>query len=328
MKSFAKICHAAAVAGVCLLSAVSQAKAAAPLRIGFSDWPGFTGMQIAVDKGWFKEAGVDVVMSWFDYSASLDAFSAGKLDADFLATGDSLSIGAAGAKNVIIMLTDYSSGNDQVIGKPGIKSIKELKGQKVGVEVGLVDHLLLENGLKQAGLKITDVTLVNSKSDQLPQVLSSGAVAAVAVWQPISGQAMKMSPGARPIFTSAKAPGLIYDGLAVSPQSFKERRADWDKVIKVWYRVQAYINDPKTRPDALKIMASRDGVDTKTYLPFVKGTHILSLAEAKKAFVKSTKLSSLYGSDVVADEFNVRNGVYKTPQDLASFIDPSLTEAQ
>ena len=137
-----------------------------------------------------------------------------------------------------------------------------------------------------------------------------------------------MSPGARPIFTSAKAPGLIYDGLAVSPQSFKERRADWDKVIKVWYRVQAYINDPKTRPDALKIMASRDGVDTKTYLPFVKGTHILSLAEAKKAFVKSTKLSSLYGSDVVADEFNVRNGVYKTPQDLASYIDPSLTEAQ
>ncbi len=318
------------VAGMLALLANVPHPAAAkpPLRIGFSDWPGWTGWQIAIDKGWFKEAGVDVEMQWFDYSASLDAFAAGKLDADFVGNCDALGMGANGAKNVMILLTDYSSGNDQILGKPGIKSVKQLKGQKVTVEVGLTDHLLLEEALKQADLKISDVTLVNAKSNEIPQVLASGSVAGAAVWQPISGQAMKLVPGTKPIFTSAEAPGLIFDALTVSPQSLNDRRDDWKKVMNVWYRIVAYIDDPKTAADALKIMAARDGVDPKTYTAYVKGTRILTLAEAKKAFQKSDALMSLYGSTKNADDFNLRNGVYKAKQDAASYIDPSLTEAQ
>jgi NitT/TauT family transport system substrate-binding protein len=104
----------------------------------------------------------------------------------------------------------------------------------------------------------------------------------------------------------------------------KERPQDWLKVIKVWYRVLAYINNPATHADALKIMSARDGVDPKTYQHFFKGTHLLTLAEAKKAYVKSSALSSIYGSDMNADAFNVRNGVYKTPQDVDDYIDDSL----
>jgi NitT/TauT family transport system substrate-binding protein len=301
-----------------------QAKAETPLRIGFSDWPGWTGWQIAIDKGWFKQAGVDVDMQWFDYSASLDAFSAGKLDGDFVANGDGLAIGGSGAKNTLIMLTDYSSGNDMIVAKPGITSIKQLQGQKVGIEVGLVEHLLLEHALTANGMALSAVTLVNTPTNNTPQVLASGAVAAIGAWQPIDDQAMLELPGARPIYTSAKAPGLIFDGLAVSPESLKERPQDWLKVIKVWYRVLAYINNPATHADALKIMSARDGVDPKTYQHFFKGTHLLTLAEAKKAYIKSDALTSIYGSDMNADAFNVRNGVYKTPQNVDDYINDSL----
>lgn len=47
-----------------------SAQAAPPLKIGYSDWPGWVAWQVAIDKGWFKEAGVDVKFEWFDYSAS------------------------------------------------------------------------------------------------------------------------------------------------------------------------------------------------------------------------------------------------------------------
>lgn len=302
------------------------ATAQTPLRIGFSDWPGWTPWQIAVDKGWFKQAGVDVDMQWFDYSASLDAFSAGKLDGDFVANGDGLAIGGSGAKNKLIMLTDYSNGNDMIIAKPGITSIKQLAGQKVGIEVGLVEHLLLEHALTANGMALSAVTLVNTPTNNTPQVLASGAVAAIGAWQPVDDQAMLQLPGARPIYTSAQAPGLIFDGLAVSPESLKERPQDWLKVIKVWYRILAYINNPATHADAMKIMAARDGVDPKTYQHFVKGTHLLSLAEAKKAYVKSDALTSIYGSDMNADAFNVRNGVYKTPQNVDDYIDDALMQ--
>ena len=324
MKRLAKRLAAALSLAALAAAFAPQAKAETPLRIGFSDWPGWTGWQIAIDKGWFKQAGVDVDMQWFDYTASLDAFSAGKLDGDFVANGDGLAIGGSGAKNTLIMLTDYSSGNDMIVAKPGITSIKQLQGQKVGIEVGLVEHLLLEHALTANGMALSAVTLVNTPTNNTPQVLASGAVAAIGAWQPIDDQAMLELPGARPIYTSAKAPGLIFDGLAVSPESLKERPQDWLKVIKVWYRVLAYINNPATHADALKIMSARDGVDPKTYQHFFKGTHLLSLAEAKKAYVKSSALSSIYGSDMNADAFNVRNGVYKTPQDVDDYIDDSL----
>lgn len=324
MKRKSKIVGLLSLALLAAAGLAQPVSADTPLRIGFSDWPGWTPWQIAIDKGWFKAAGVDVNMQWFDYSASLDAFSAGKLDGDFVANGDSLAIGANGAKNVIIMLTDYSSGNDMILAKPGITSIKQLAGQKIGIEVGLVEHLLLEHALQANGMSLSSVTLVNTVTNNTPQVLGSGAVAAIGAWQPIDDQAMMQLPGARPIYTSAAAPGLIFDGLAVSPQSLKANPDAWKKVIQVWYRVVAYINDPKTHSDAMKIMAARDGVTPKTYKRYVAGTHILSRAEADKAFVKTDALTSLYGSDSNADAFNVRNGVYKSPQNVADYIDSSL----
>lgn len=305
-----------------------SAHAAQPLKIGYSDWPGWVAWQVAIDKGWFKEAGVPVTFEWFDYSASMDAFSAGKIDAVTMTNGDALVTGAAGAKSVMILLTDYSNGNDMIIGRPGVRSIKDLKGKKVAVEMGFVEHLLLLNGLKKAGMKESDVALVNAKTNEMPQMLASGDVAAVGAWQPVAGQTMKSVPGAKPIYTSADEPGLIYDVLAVNPASAKQRRTDWVKIVKVWDRVVKYINDPKTQPDAVKIMAARVGVSPETYLPLLKGTKLLSLDEAKKIYVKGDGFKTLYGSSRIADEFNVANDVYKKAEDVNSYLDSSFTFAK
>lgn len=299
--------------------------AAEPLKVGYSDWPGWVAWQVAIDKGWFKQAGVDVKFEWFDYSASMEAFAAGKIDGVTVTNGDALVTGAGGAKSVMILLTDYSNGNDMIIGKPGIKSLKDLKGKKVAVEVGLVEHLLLLNGLKKAGLKESDVTLVNAKTNEMPQVLASGDVAAVGAWQPIAGQAIKGAPGAKPLLTSADEPGLIYDVLTVSPASLASRKADWQKVVKVWDKVVSYIEDPKTQPDAVKIMAARVGVPPDAYVQFLKGTKLLSLSAGKQVMVKADGFKSLYGSSKIADDFNVKNAVYKDAQKIDSYIDPSLT---
>jgi NitT/TauT family transport system substrate-binding protein len=267
---------------------------------------------------------VDVQFEWFDYVASMDAFAAGKIDGVTVTNGDALVMASGGAKNVMILLTDYSNGNDMIVGKPGIKSLKDLKGKKVGLEVGFVEHLLLLNGLQKAGMKESDVTLVNTKTNETPQALASGDLAAIGAWQPNSGEAMKRVPGAKPIYTSADEPGLIYDVVTVSPSSLSSRKADWQKLVQVWGRVVSYINDPKTQPDAVKIMAARVGLKPEAYLPLLKGTKLLSLEEGKKVFVKADGFKSLYGSSKIADDFNVKNGVYKQPQDLAKAIDPSL----
>jgi NitT/TauT family transport system substrate-binding protein len=310
------------------VSTMERPAAAASLSVGYSDWPGWVAWQVAIDKGWIKDAGLDVSFQWFDYSASMDAFTAGKIDADLMTNGDTLVTGAGGGRGIMIMLTDYSSGNDMIVGEPGIKSLKDLKGKKVGIEVGLVEHLLLLHALQTAGMTEKDVSLVNAKTNETPQVLASKQVAAIGAWQPISGQAMKAVPGSHPLYTSAKAPGLIYDVLAVSPASLNAHRADWMKLIGVWDKVVHYIDDPKTQDDALKIMAARVDLTPDAYKPLLKGTHLIDVAEAKKTFKKADGLASLYGSSRNADQFNVANDVYKQAQDIDSYIDPSLTNAQ
>jgi len=298
--------------------------AAEPLKIGYSDWPGYVAWQVAIDKGWFKEAGVEVKFDWFDYSASLDALTAGKLDGVTATNGDALVVGSGGAKNVMILLLDYSNGNDMIVGKPAIKSLKDLKGKKIGLETGFVEHLLLLKALEKAGMKESDVTIVNTKTNETPQALASADISAIGAWQPNSGQAMKLVPGSKPIYTSADEPGLIYDVLTVSPSSLAAHRAEWQKVTKVWGRVVAYINDPKTQPDAVKIMSARVGLTPEAYLPLLKGTKLISLEEGKKTFVKADGFKTLYGSSKVADSFNVKYGVYKKPMDLGKAIDATV----
>ncbi len=309
------------------LAATLPVSAAPPLKIGYSDWPGWVAWQVAIDKGWFKEAGVDVTFEWFDYSASMEAYAAGKLDAVSMVNGDSLVIGAGGARSTIILINDYSSGNDVIVAKPGIKSITDLKGKKVGVEVGLVDHMLLLDAMKKAGMADTDVTLVNAKTNELPQLLASPDIAAVSCWQPVVNQALKAVPGSRAIHTSAESPGLIYDVLAVNPGSAKSRRAEWQKVVKVWDRVATYVNNPATQADAVKIMAARSGITAEEYLAFLKGTHLLSLADSRKIYVDGTGYMTLVGSTRAADAFNVANQIYPKPENVASYLDASFTQA-
>ncbi|HYQ17831.1 MAG TPA: ABC transporter substrate-binding protein, partial [Polyangiaceae bacterium] len=136
------------------------------LKIAYSDWPGWVAWEIAIQKGWFKEAGVDVEFKWFEYVPSMEAFSAGKVDAVCMTNGDALVTGATGGKSVSVIVNDYSDGNDMIVAKPGITSVAQLKGKTVGVEVGFVDHLLLLHALKSANLKESDVKLKNVKTDE------------------------------------------------------------------------------------------------------------------------------------------------------------------
>ena len=297
-----------------------------PLRIGFSDWPGWTAFEVGIQKGWFKEAGVDVKFDWFEYAPSMEAFAAGKVDAVMMTMGDALVTGAPGARSVAILITDYSNGNDMIVAKKGIDSIKALKGKKIGLETGLVEHLMLTKALEKNGLKLADVKLVNVPTHQTAQTLSSGKVDAIGAWQPNSGQALKAVAGSKAIFTSADMPGLIYDLVCVNPQSLKQRRADWVKVVKVWNRIVTFVRDPAHQAEAVKMMASRAGVPPEEYAKFMPGTRFLSPEEALKRFQPNDTLESLLGSGKVADAFNVANKVYAQPQPIAGYIDGSLSK--
>lgn len=294
------------------------------IKLGYSDWPGYTVLEVAKQKGWFKDAGLDVDLEWFDYSPSIDAFSAGKIDGVTIVAGDALVSGASGAKSKMVCLIDYSEGSDMIVGAPGVDSIKDLKGKKVGVELTLVEHELLLQALKVNGMSQSDVTLVGTSTDKTPQTLASGTVAAIGAWYPISGQALKQVPGSKKLFTSADAKGLIFDVIAVNPTSYAAHKDEWTKITAIYYKCVAYLQDPATHDDAVKIMAAKVGADPVEYAKNIPGTHFLTIPEAKDCLKKSDDMLSIYGSMKLSDKFNLDNGVYKESQKPTDYIVPGI----
>ena len=96
---------------------------AAPITIGYSDWPGWVAWEVGVEKGWFEEAGVEVSFEWFDYVASMDAYAAGQLDAVCMTNGDALVTGATGRRSTMAIINDFSNGNDMIVARSGITSV-------------------------------------------------------------------------------------------------------------------------------------------------------------------------------------------------------------
>jgi len=313
------------LAAIVSLTSLSRA-GAAPLKIGYSDWPGWVAWEIGIKKGWFKEEGVDVEFVWMDYVKSMEAYAAGKLDAVCVTNGDALVTGSTGKPSVCILINDFSNGNDMIVAKKEYKTLKDLKGRTIALEEGFVEHLLLLKGMEINGMAESDITIKNTPTNSTPQVFASGQVDAIGAWQPNSGQALKLVAGSTPIFTSKDVPGLIYDGLFCDRDSVKSRRDDWLKVVKVWSRISKYMADEDNIDDALAILAERVGVKTSEYEPLLEGTRILSSAEALKAWEKGDGLGSIYGSSKIVDDFNVKYGVYEKPADVDSYFDPSLSK--
>ncbi|MBK1792672.1 ABC transporter substrate-binding protein [Persicirhabdus sediminis] len=298
---------------------------AEPLKVGYSDWPGWVAWEIGVQKGWFKEAGVEVDFVWMDYVASMEAYGAGQLDAVCMTNGDALVTGATAKPSVAIVLNDYSNGNDILVGTKDIKDVKDLKGKKVALEEGFVPHLLTLKALEAHGMSESDIEIVNTPTDETPQVLKSGKVAAICAWQPNSGTALKEVAGSKVLFSSANAPGIIYDGLFVSPESLQKNRAEWLKVVKVWYQIVEYLKDEENHEESLDILAQRVGMKPDAYEPLLDGTFILSLEQALAAYQPGEGLSSVYGSSKISDDFNVKYKVYESAQDISKYFDASLT---
>src|SRR5580765_5975693 len=229
-----------------ILSALALApapglQAAEPIKIGYSDWPGWVAWEIAKAKGLFQKQGVDVTLVWFPvYTDSLAALNTGKVDANCSAWCDVLAPLAEGVKLKVVLVNDNSAGNDAIIAKPGLKSVKDLKGKTVATELGTVEHFLLLQGLAKNGMTEKDIQYKNLTVPDAAAAFLAGKVDASALWQPWINQIEKDKKG-NVLFTSKEIPGLIPDLLVFQEKVVNERGDDVQKIVATWFDVVAFI---------------------------------------------------------------------------------------
>jgi NitT/TauT family transport system substrate-binding protein len=296
-----------------------------PVRIGYSAWPGWIPWKVAEEKGLFTAAGMPVNLQWFDgYLDSINALNAGQLDCNSQTLGDTISSVAGGADLQVVLTNDNSTGNDQIIAAPGIRSVADLKGKKVAAEEGTVDHYLLLLGLKKAGLQPSDITFVPLETGAAAAAFVAGQVDAVGVFAPFTTQALKR-PGSTTLFSSKDFPGAISDHLVCRRDFVAKNPELVQKIVNTWFETLRTI---KAEPGpSLAILAQRAGVSEEEYKAYDAGTTILTLEQNREAFKPGTTMASLpYAADQIS-LFLQEVGLAKTPPKLEGLLDPQFVNA-
>ncbi|MBP2705657.1 ABC transporter substrate-binding protein [Microbispora sp. RL4-1S] len=290
------------------------------ITLGFSAWPGWFPWQVAEEEGLFRKNGVNVELKYFDsYTDSLNALATGKIDANSQTLNDTLASVAGGAKQSVVLVNDNSTGNDQIIAKPGITSLPDLKGKTVAAEQGTVDHYLLLLALRKAGLTEADVKFQPLPTDAAAAAFVAGRVDAVGVFAPFTTTALKR-PGSRAIATSADFPGAIPDHLVVTRALVDGNPQAVQGLVRTWFDTLAWIKDH--REEALQIMAKRAGVNVPDYETYDKGTTIFTLDQNRSAFT-----GDLPGRAKEISDFLVAAKLVDAPPPLDGLFAPQFVAA-
>nr|CTQ95845.1 Urea carboxylase-related ABC transporter, periplasmic substrate-binding protein [Kibdelosporangium sp. MJ126-NF4] len=313
------------VAGLSGCSSTPAASSSGKITVGFSAWPGWIPWQVAQDKGLFAKNGVDVELKWFDsYTDSINALSTGAIDANSQTLNDTLSSVSGGAKQTIVLVNDNSTGNDKIIARDGIASVGDLKGKKVAVEQGTVDHYLLLLALAEAKLTEKDVELVAMPTDAAAAAFVSGKVDAVGAFAPFTTTALGRQ-GSRAIATSAEFPGAIPDHLVFKAELVKDRPQVVQGMVNTWFETVKWIKD--NRKEAMEIMAKRGAVSVPDYESYDSGTSIFTLKQNLDAFTPGTTPKNLNHQARLASEFLTNTGLAKSAPNVDGLFNDTFVKA-
>ena len=161
----------------------------------------------AMEHGTFSKVGLDVKVDVMPSGVEIsNALASGSVDVGLFGTYPFLTAVARGVPVVLIGHTWNSAlKNPQseilsVIARPGadvpVGDLAKLKGKKVGVTRGAGGEPYIAGLLKQVGLSLDDVTLVNTAPSNMATALANKDADVIASWEPWPSAALTKVAGA------------------------------------------------------------------------------------------------------------------------------------
>ncbi|MFS0772025.1 putative urea ABC transporter substrate-binding protein [Sphingomonas sp. 1P08PE] len=256
---------------------------------GWMPWP--YAQQAGIVKKWADKYGIDIrFVQVNDYVESVNQYAAGKLDGVTSTTMDALTIPAAGGRDTtVLIIGDYSDGNDGIILKNG-RTLADIKGRSVNLVELSVSNYLLARGLELSGMKLSDVKIVNTGDADIVGAFASPAVTAVATWNPQLATLREM-PGATEVFDSSRIPNEILDTLNVSTATLKANPNLGKALVGIWYETMAVMQrQDATGQAARAAMAKLAGTTPASFDGQLKTTHLYAQARDAAAYAENPDL--------------------------------------
>ena len=288
-RDFLKLSAAGAIASAIGAPAVLRAQTPS-LKLGMGTWVGYLPAYVAIEKGFYKEAGLDLELITFPGNEAAAAFAAGRVDMTSTAGSSALVLAAQNVDFKNFMITDFSTGADGILARNSIGAIQDFKGKKIAVETFAVSHFLLLQVLDTVGLKESDVELVNLAPDAAAAAYQAGQIDIAVTYAPYLGQVNAETKDGRIIFDTSKMPTAIVDFYLIRTDSMQSKPGAAEAFIRGTFKGLDYM---KANPDdAAEIGAKAMEVDAEAVKGDLKGVQIPTLQESIAAMTDAS--SPLY----------------------------------
>jgi len=296
------------------------------MTTAFEYWPGQYWIDIAMDKGWFKEAGLNVEYTFDandDFVGSEEALANGELVLHQLVLFDLMRFISEGKDLVVVMNADVSNGGDQIVAREGISTIADLEGKKVGVDQGSFLEFMLNTALERDGLSLSDIIIVQAQAEDT-HMLINGEIDALLTWGPHAIVAKKGING-KTIFDTSEISGLVTDVLTFHRSFIEEHPENVQAYVNVWHKTRKYMQ--ANEDEAFSIIAKKYDVSLEDVKGFAESDKILTLVENKIVFSYAAGFESLHGTAKQINDFMNENGITDMTLDSIEFIDNQFIRA-
>jgi NitT/TauT family transport system substrate-binding protein len=241
------------------------------LRIGTNVWIGSEPLYLARELGQLDPANVQLV-EYPSASEVLRAFRNQAIDGMVISLDELFGLAVDGLEPRVIVVVDVSRGADVVVGRRGMKSMRDLKGKSVAVESGALGAFVLSRALSLNGMQASDVNVVHLESNEQPSAFEKGQVDGAVTFDPFRAQLLRL--GAVTLFDSTQIPGEIVDLLAVRASVVEKRPKALQALLTSWFSALDYV---KREPaDAARRMGIRQQTSGEQFLEAQKGLFIPS----------------------------------------------------
>lgn len=272
---------AAALALALLPSGCGLLPRQSALTVPVSSWPGYEYFYLASQLGLDQKYGLHIdPVQFADPQEIVHAYLRGDLQLAQLTTVEVIDLCSRVPDRcpVVVLVLDESRGGDQLMVRPGLTSVAQLRGKRIGVSPSTLGPYLLSRALNQAGMELRDVTIRSITLDAMPDALAQGAIDAAAIFPPFSAMAAHRAD-ARSVFDSRQIPGEIFDVLVVEPGFLDQHRSGLVALVRAW---QAAHRLASVEPEqATALIARRQQISADDVRQAQAGIVYFSLAEQR-----------------------------------------------
>jgi ABC-type nitrate/sulfonate/bicarbonate transport system substrate-binding protein len=222
---------------------------------------------VAIQKGWFKEAGLDVELTAFDTGAPLfEAMGAGKLDIGLSGSTPPISVATSNAVPIYFIGThSESTPLFTIISRKGINSMADVKGKTGITAKGSVNHYFLDIALDKYGLTEKDITLVHMEQADAVTAFVANQGDFASLGTAFFPQILSKSPDTKILFTGAdlaaptgKQINIRIFEVATARKDFADKNPEaMTKFVDVLFnKTHGYFNDPATKAQSRQELAA------------------------------------------------------------------------